>query len=113
MHIQIFDIIVFFIAYMIISGIWQFIMLKVNKKGYELYKEGDETFFDFMCRYYSNDFIWKLRKRFGHSWIYNSKIYEKFVILKGISLIVFAIIIIILLLLFSKSEYFIWLSIEL
>ena len=47
MHIQIFDIIVFFIAYLFIYGIWQFIYLMINKKGYDLEKQGDESFFDF------------------------------------------------------------------
>lgn len=113
MHIKIFDIIVFFITYIFILGVWQFISLRINKKGYEIEKEDNETFFDFMCRYYSDDLFWKIRKKLGYSWIYNSKIYEKFVILKGIILIAFAIIMIIILLLFHKSEYFIWLSIEL
>ena len=113
MHIQIFDIIVFFIAYLFIYGIWQFIHLRINKKGYELEKQDHESFFDFMCRYYSDDLSWKLRKKIGLRWIYNSKVYERFIILKGIILVAVAILMVVLLLLFKQSEYFIWLGIEL
>lgn len=113
MHIKVIDLLVFFIAYMFILGVWQFISLAVHKKGYELEKQGGETFFDFMCRYYSDDFFWKLRKRYGVKWVYNSKVYSKFVILKGVVLILLAISLVIAILWLKTTEYYVWLSIEL
>lgn len=110
---RIIDIIIFVITYIFIYGVWQFLFLVIHKKGYELEKLENETFFDFMCRYYSDDIFWKIRKKLGYSWIYNSKIYESWIKFKGIIFIVIAIVGVVGLWLFSKSDYFIWLSIEL
>lgn len=111
--IRIIDLLVFFIAYMIILGVWQFISLAIHKKGYELEKLEDESFFDFMCRYYSDDFFWKLRRKYGIKWVYNSKVYSKFIMLKGFILIVLAILLVLAILWLKSTEYYIWLSIEL
>lgn len=112
MHVTIMDIFVFFSAYMLILGVWQFLYIKIHKKGYELEKKENETFFEFMCRYYEDDFFWKLRKKYGIKWLYNSKIFEKYIKLKGIILILFGLIVVFGLLLLRQTDYYVWLSIE-
>jgi hypothetical protein len=112
MHITIYQIYVFVITYLYAFGLWQFISLRINKKGYKIEKQDGETFFDFMCRYYADNWIWKIRKKLNHRWIYNSKIYGFLVILKGVFSIIFATALLSALIYMRNTDYGVWLNIE-
>lgn len=108
MHITVLDLVIFCIAYSLLKGVWQFFYLRINKRGYEVNKLEGESYYDFMCRYYS----WGIRKKLHLGRFYNSKFYVKFTIFKGVFLILFALVLLLLVFLISRSEFALWLKLE-
>lgn len=68
---------------------------------------------DFLFRYYEDEWRWRIRKRFGPKWFYYGKGYLRFLKFKGILLIVIGVLIAVALFLVSRTEYGIYLDIEL
>ena len=62
-------------VFLILRGIWVFVELRINIKGYILYKDQYNSFYEFCCDYYSNRISWKLRRILGLKRFYNSKIF--------------------------------------
>lgn len=113
MRVTIGHIFVFLSSFCIVMGIWQFLWIKIHRKGYEMEKLEDESFTDFLFRYYEDELLWKLRKRFGPKWFYYGKSFIRFTKIKGVILIVVGIAIGVAVFLVSKTEYGIFLDIEL
>lgn len=112
MHVTILGLLTFLSSLCLVFGFWQFLWIVIHKKGYEMEKLEDESFPDFLFRYYSEDFLWKLRKRFVPKWFYYSKMFLIFVKIKGVLLILAGLAIGIGTYLLTKSQYEPWLHIE-
>lgn len=105
MTIRLTNVFLFLIFYFLLFGIWQFIWLWLHSKGYEINKENNESFYDFMCRYYKDSVIWKIRKKLNIRWFYNSRAFKNFIRLKGIVFIIFSLAIFILFLYLKSTDY--------
>lgn len=112
MHVTVFQILLFLCSLCLVFGVWQFLWIVIHKKGYEMEKLKGESFPDFLFRYYAEDVMWKLRKRFVPKWFYYSKMFLIFTKVKGVILILAGLGIAVGLFLLSKSEYVVWLQIE-
>lgn len=112
MKVTVLHILTFFSSICLVFGVWQFLWIIIHKKGYEMEKQDDESFPDFLFRYYADELPWKLRKRFMPKWFYYSKIFLISVKIKGVVLIVCGVLIAIAIFWVSKSEYAPWLHIE-
>ena len=93
------------ITFTFLLGIWQFIWLHLSTKSYNILNENDETFFDFCCRVYENDWIWSFRKKLHLRWFYNSKAFRYFTILKGVVLVLISVGLLILFLFIGQTDY--------
>ena len=111
MHFTILQIATFLCSLCLVFGVWQFLWIVILKKGYELEKLEDESFPDFLFRWYGDDFFWKLRKRFVPKWFYYSRMFLIFIKVKGIVLILAGLGLAVALIFVSKSEYASWLQI--
>lgn len=111
MGITILGILIFLSSLCFVFGVWQFLWIVIHKKGYELEKLENETFYDFLFRYYEDDFFWKLRKRYGARWFYRSKAFLLFMKIKGVLLILSSVLIALGTFLLSESEYAVFLQI--
>ena len=101
----------FIAALMVLEGIYKCFWYRIMFSAYKKLKNDDESFFDFLCRIKSG-FLWKLRKRFGLRWYYNSRLYKIITILLGIVLVLCGISIFIFIFWFSKnSEYAVYMDI--
>ena len=112
MHFTVLQILTFLSTLCVVFGVWQFLWIVIHKRGYEMEKLEDESFPDFLFRYYAEDFFWKLRKRFVPKWFYYSKMFLIFMKVKGVILILAGLVLALCLVYLSKSEYAAWLQIE-
>lgn len=99
------DLIVFIASLSILFGIWQFIWIEVNTRGYLIKKLDNESFADFLFRYYKDDVVWRIRKKLRVKWFYNSKGFLKFLRLKGIILVLIGFTLLVLRLYLSFTDY--------
>lgn len=76
-------------------------------------KQDDESFMDFLFRYYDSEWQWQIRKRFGPKWFYYSKWFLRFIKFRGIVLILAGLVIGLAVFFVSRTEYGIFLDIEL
>lgn len=113
MRVTILHILTFIACLFFITGVWQFAWIVIHRKGYEMEKVDEESFPDFLFRYYADDWRWKLRKKFVPRWFYYSKCFLIFTKIKGVVLIFSGLAIAFLLFYISGTEYGAFLQIEL
>ena len=110
--LTILHILTFLSTFCVLLGLWQFAWIVIHRKGYELEKQDDESFMDFMFRYYADEWQWKLRKRYGPKWFYYSKMFLIFTKIKGVILIVVGLAIAFGVFFLSGTDLGVYLQIE-
>lgn len=107
------DVFLFVGTCLFLTGNWQLFKLRVDLKAWKRFREDEESFFDYCCRIYEKDFIWRLRRRFNIKWYYNSRAFKIFTILKGVLLVLLSIGIFVAVFIAGRTEYAPWLDIKL
>lgn len=96
-----------------LSGIWKFIWIRVHIKGYKQQGLEGESFYDFLCRYYADQPFTRFKKDSKLRIVFNSKIYKISLRLQGLFLVLLGVLIFGIVFYVSKTEYGVWLNIDL
>lgn len=96
-----------------LSGIWKFIWIRVHIKGYKQQGLEGESFYDFLCRYYTDQPFTRFKKDSKLRIVFNSKIYKISLRLQGLFLVLLGVLIFGIVFYVSQTEYGVWLNIDL
>lgn len=103
---------VIFIIYLFITGIWTMYSATAYKKAYNKLKQGDETYLDFLAREVGSPKYVIARKLKLHWW-YKTKMEAKFTRLIGFIEVVLSILMIIAIIFVFNTEYKVLLFLDL
>lgn len=79
----------FIFTFIILLGIYQIYWVILTKKSYPLFRNENETLFEYCKRQYQG--VWKYLKRTTIGWFINSKVYLKLRVIFGVLLILLGI----------------------
>lgn len=106
------NMIVFVATMFTLTGIWKFIWIFIHQRGYKMFAQEGESFFDFLCRYYADEPFNRFKKGSKLRIVYNSKMYKIIMSLQGIILLLLGIGMFIFVFAAKSSEYGVWLNIK-
>ena len=112
MKISIKGFLIFVAVYLILHGIWRVYFIRMSHKAYSIFKEGNETYFDYCCREI-NTWQYRFIKFCKLGWVCNTKLYSIFSILLGIINVLIGIAIIIFIIFIKDTEFGLYLDLEL
>jgi hypothetical protein len=111
MNLTINDVLLLLATLSILNGIYKFVWIVWIHRAYNEQKKDKESFFDFCCEFYKDNFDWKLRKRLNFRWYYNSKLHKIFTRFFGFLQVLIGIAIIVAIFFIKRSAYGAWLNI--
>lgn len=112
MKISIKGFLIFVAVYLILHGVWRVYFTRMSHKAYNLFKKDNETYFDYCCREI-NTWQYCLIKFFKLGWVCNTKLYSIFSTLFGIINIFIGIAVILFIIFVKKTEFGLYLNLEL